>query len=206
MSDFFVAFKKVAALLLCLALILSIACSCASKTPQWKTAYLDFIEKEKDNYRTFAIVYIDNNDIPELYLSGIDEATGDCVCSYKNGNVLKQSLHRIGGGWYVEKNGYIVNKNGHMGQEHTHTYKLDEDGFELTFEALLSERAKEYLEETDEYTFDYEYSIAGKTVSEAEYNSAITANDTETDFKNAVQLNTTAVEYAAFKQLIIEYR
>ena len=76
--------------------------SAADAAPKWKTAYLNFIEKEKESYRSYALIYIDGDNIPELYLSGIDEATGDSICTYKNGFV-EQQLSRVGGGWFVEK-------------------------------------------------------------------------------------------------------
>ena len=91
-----------------------------------------------------------------------------------------------------------------MGQMHTHTYKLNEVGFELTFEALSSERVNENLE-TGEYLLYYEYSIGNKTVNETEYNTAINANDIEIDFENAVRLNKNQVEYDLIRQQIIEH-
>ena len=210
--------KKVFALFLSLAILASLMCACQTKQaengqstnatsntdevnaiPQWKTAYLDFLQTKKDTHLSYALVYIDNDDIPELYLSGNDQATGDSICAYKNGAVVEQPLHRIGGGWYVEKSGYVVNKNGHMGQEHTHTYKLNEVGFELTFEALSSERI------SDEYVLYLEYSIWDKTVTEAEYNTAIKDNDAETNFENAVRLNKNQVEYDLIRQQIMEH-
>ena len=210
--------KKAFALFLSLIILSSLMCACqrnqvhdeestenstdTSKTvdtPEWKTAYLNFLEQEKDSHRSYALVYIDGDDIPELYLSGIAEATGDSICTYKNGAAIEQQLNRIGGGWYIEKSGYVVNKNGHIGQEHTHTYKLNEVGFELTFEALSSEHI------SDEYVLYLEYSIWDKTVTEAEYNTAIKDNDAETNFENAVRLNKNQVEYDLIRQQIMEH-
>ena len=86
-----------------------------------------------------------------------------------------------------------------MGQKHTHTYKLNEVGFELTFEALSSEHI------SDEYVLYLEYSIWDKTVTEAEYNTAIKDNDAETNFENAVRLNKNQVEYDLIRQQIMEH-
>ena len=211
--------KKAFALFLSLIILSSLMCACQKNqvqdkestkeptnstkiaetdaTPEWKTAYLNFLEQEKDSHRSYALVYIDGDDIPELYLSGDCHATGDSICAYKNGAVVEQPLHRIGGGWYVEKSGYVVNKHGHMGEKHTHTYKLNEVGFELTFQALSCEHL------SDEYYL--EYSIWDKTVTEAEYNTAIKDNDAETNFENAVRLNKNQVEYDLIRQQIMEH-
>ena len=212
--------KKAFALFLSLIILSSLMCACqrnqvhdeestenstdTSKTvdtPEWKTAYLNFLEQKKDSHLSYALVYIDGDDIPELYLSGIGEAIGDSICTYKNGAVIEQPLNRIGGGWYIEKSGNIINQNGHMGQLHTHTYRLNEAGFILTFEALSSERA-EYLG-NDEYSFYYEYSIGDKTVNESEYNSAVNA---AFNFENAIRLNENEVNYDAIRQQIIDFQ
>lgn len=169
-------------------------------TPEWKTAYLNFLEQEKDSHNSYALVYIDGDDIPELYLSGIAEAIGDSVCTYKNGAAIEQQLNRIGGGWYIEKSGNVINQNGTTGEIYTHVYKLNEKGFVLTFEALSVERVE--VLENDEYRPYYEYSIGDKSVNESEYNSAV---ETAVDFENAVRLNENEVNYNTIRQQIIDF-
>ncbi|MBQ2704980.1 MAG: hypothetical protein IJF58_05475 [Clostridia bacterium] len=214
-------FKKAFVLFLSLIVLTSLMCACqggqghdeestknstsiaknsdADATPKWKTAYLNFIEKEKDSYCSYALIYIDGDDIPELYLSGIDEATGDSVCAYKNG-VVEQPLNRIGGGWFVEKSGNVGNRNGHMGDLYTHIYNLNENGFVLTFEALCLERVEALGD--DEYKLHYEYSIGDKPATESEYNSAV---ESSFDFENATRLNENEVNYDSIRQQIIDF-
>ena len=168
-------------------------------TPEWKTAYLNFIESKKDSHISFALVYIDDDDIPELYLRGICEAEGDSICSYKNGAVIEQSLKRVGGGRYVEKSGAVINQNGNMGYCYTHVYKLTSDGFALTFSALSVENV-EHLG-NNEYNISYEYSVENKPVSESEYNAAVGAA-----FNSAlsVRLDENTVKYDVIKQQIMD--
>lgn len=209
--------KKAFALFLSLIFLASLMCACQKNqvqdkestkeptnstkitetdaTPEWKTAYLNFLEAKKDAHFSYALVFIDDDDIPELYLSGDCEATGDSICSYKNGTVIEQPLLRIGGGWYIEKRGTVFNHNGHMGATYTHVYKLVEDGFALTFEALSVERFRN----DDLY---YEYSIGDNPVTESEYNSAL---ETAVDFENAVRLNENEVNYDSIRQQIIDF-
>lgn len=169
-------------------------------TPEWKNAYLKFLEQEKDSYFSYALVYIDGDEIPELYLSGVSEAVGDSICAYKDGEVIEQQLNRIGGGWYIKKGGSFINQNGNMGHIYTHVYKLNGDGFTLTFEALSVERVE--VLENDEYKLHYEYSIGEKTVNEAEYKSAVNA---AFNFENAVRLNESEVNYDTIRQQIIDF-
>ena len=214
--------KKAFALFLSLIILSSLMCACrrsqvknkestknstsitqiteTDDTPEWKTAYLNFLEQEKDSHNSYALVYIDGDDIPELYLSGIAEAIGDSICTYKNGAVIEQQLNRIGGGWYIEKSGNVINQNGNMGHIYTHVYKLNENGFILTFEALSAERIE--VLENDEYKLHYEYSIGDKSANESEYNSAIEA---AFDFENAVRLNDNEVNYDTIRQQIIDF-
>ena len=214
--------KKAFALFLSLIILSSLLCACqrnqaqdkestkdstnitqiteTDATPEWKTAYLNFLEQEKESHRSYALVYVDGDDIPELYLSGRSEATGDSICTYKNGEVVEQHLNRTGGGWYIEKSGSVINQNGNMGHIYTHVYKLNEKGFALTFEALSAERVE--VLENDEYRPYYEYSIGDKSVNESEYNSAVEA---AFDFKNAVRLNENEVNYDTIRQQIIDF-
>ncbi|MBR2319645.1 MAG: hypothetical protein IKA50_02505 [Clostridia bacterium] len=216
-------FKKVVVLFLSLIILSLLMCACqrnqtqdkestndstnstqiaeTDATPEWKTAYLNFLEAEKDTHLSYALIYIDGDDIPELYLSGDCEATGDSICSYKNGAIVEQQLNRIGGGWYIEKSGNVINQNGNMGRIYTHVYKLNEDGFILTFEALSAERVE--VLENDEYKLHYEYSIGDKTVNESEYNSAVNA---AFNFENAVRLNENEVNYNTIRQQIIDFQ
>lgn len=213
-------FKKASVLFLSLLISCSLASSCQNSNikneesknltnniqitetdkAEWKTAYLDLLKEKENSHLSYALVYIDGDDIPELYLSGIDEATGDSICSYKNGGLVEQKLNRIGGGFYIEKDKKIANQNGNMGQIYTHVYELTEDGFIQTFEAVSSERV-EFLE-NGEYNLHKEYSIGDKTVSEAEYNDAVNA---AFDFEKAVRLYDNTTDYDTVRKQITEF-
>lgn len=168
---------------------------------EWKAAYLDFLTAQKDAYLSYALVFVDDDTIPELYLSGTSEAIGDSICTYKDGAVVRQSLNRIGGGWYIERGGQIINQNGNMGHIYTHVYHLADGAFTLTFQALEVERAGEWLG-NDEYNLYYEYSVENEPVSEAEYNAAVEA---AFDFEHAMRLDENAVDYNAILQQIVDY-
>ena len=204
---------KVVVLFLGLMILVSVMCACQSEQTsnnektketsgftevydicQWQTTYLDFLETHKNTHKSFALVYVDDDDIPEIYLHGIGEATGDSICTYKNGALIEQPLHRTGGGWYVEKCGKVININGHMGQTYTHVYELSEDGFKLIFEALSSEHIN------DENELYFEYSIGDMSVSESEY--ALAVKDA-VELEDTVRFNDVEVDYDTIQQQII---
>ena len=163
----------------------------------WKAAYLDFLETKKDVYYAYALVYVDGDDIPELYLNGASQAEGDSVCSYKNGKVIEQSLKRTNSGKYLPRSGTVSNVNGHMGLCYTDVYKLDDNGFTKTFNAKSIEHVEHIG--NNEYTFSYEYFIDGQPVSEEEYNAAVNA---AFDFDQTVRFDEHAVSYDKILQQI----
>ena len=156
----------------------------------YKKAYLDFLKDKQESHRLFALVFIDNDDIPELYLKGSSEAEGDMVCSFKNGSIIKQQLNRTGGGKYTPRSGDMINQNGNMGRCYTDVYKLNDSGFTKTFNALSVENVEHIGGE--KYNYIYEYFVEDAPVSEAEYNSAV---NLAFDFSLAVRLDENAVSY-----------
>ena len=153
-------------------------------------AYLEFLKDKKGSHCLFSLVYIDDDNIPELYLSGISEAEGDMICSYKNGVVVYQLLSRIGGGKYIEKSGNIINQNGHMGLYYDNVYKLSENGFSQILNARYTERYEHIGNE--EYNTYREYFIDNTTVSENDYNNAVRS---AFDLSKAISLYENAVSY-----------
>ena len=171
----------------------------------WKSAYLNVIQqreeqKEKLGYSYdshYALVYVDNDDIPELYVHGWSEAEGDLVYSYKNGRLIKQHLGRLFGGKYVERSGIVINQNGHMGQHYDNVYKLDQNGFSQILKASYTER---YVTlENGDLEIINEYFIDGKAVSEDEYNNAV---NSAVDLSQTMEFYEKSVSYDVIKQQI----
>ena len=166
----------------------------------WKTAYLDFIESRESEYDfdyRYALVYVDNDDIPELYAMGVCEADGDLICSYKNGCVIEQRLARMLGGKYVERSGIVINQNGHMGQYYDNVYKLDQNGFSQILKASYTER---YVTlESGDLEIINEYFIDGKAVSKDEYNNAV---NSAVDLSQTTEFYEKSVSYDVIKQQI----
>ena len=103
-------------------------------------------------------------------MRGVSQATGDLVCSYRNGTVVEQHLKRCGGGRYLERGGKILNENGNMGHVYTDVYTLTEQGFTR----ILSATSVERVEGADgDYTFSYDYTVEGEAVGEEAYVSAV---------------------------------
>ena len=175
-------------------------------TLDWKTAYLDFIESREHKYGKeseygfdyrYALVYIDNDDIPELYAMGAYEADGDLICAYRDGRVIEHYLSQNAGGQYVERSGIVINQSGHMGRYYDNVYKLDQNRFSQILNASYTKR---YVPlENDEVETVIEYFIDDKAVSRDEYDAAIR---NAVDLSQAVEFYDSSVPYDEIKQQI----
>lgn len=164
--------------------------------PDYKDAYLSFLKSKKESHTSFSLVFIDDDDIPELYLRGVSEAEGDIVCSFKNGAVVEQRLGRTGGGRYIERSGKMINQNGHMDRYYDVVYNLDGNGFSTVLNGRYEES---YAHIGDDGRIDIhrDYFIDDAPVSEAEYNKALLS---AFDISKAVRLDENAVSYEAIVQ------
>ena len=187
--------------------LISTASKGSDSLPQWKKLYLDTLEDIKDDYREFALIYIDSDNIPELYVSGKDEATGDKILAVKNTALLTQYLLRIGGSYYIPKSGLILNQNGHMGAYHTDIYRLETE-FEQLFSGLRTESIKG--SETDYELIEKYYTnvkianndYEGDEVTEAEFNEEI---GNLFDLSKKVSMNETTYSYDEILNKIVNY-
>lgn len=166
----------------------------------WRTAYLGFLEIAKDDHTTFALVYIDGDNIPELYLNGNCEATGDAVCTYKNSQVIEQRIRRTWGGSYIPGAGLIKNTNGNMGYYTTDIYRLTDSGFTNIWSGLETQEIIPSENGNEEPEWDIFFSVGDQAVSEEAYYAAI---ENVFNTSRAVQLHENAVSYDAIRQLIL---
>ena len=143
------------------------------QSTEWKNTYLKYIVDNKEEFLGYALIYIDDDDVPELYLTGNSEATGDVICSYKNGKFIEQQLNRINGGSYLPKTGLIFNFNGNMGYYTANVYRLNNDGFSEILTGIQQERIIE--DENCYYYIEYDYYIEKIMVDEEGFYNAIHA-------------------------------
>lgn len=130
---------------------------------EWKQAYRSYVEKAAlEGYEAFNLIYIDDDNIPELYLCGNSEYIGEKVCTFKKGTVIALDLPRLYGTLYIERSGLIKNSNGSMGCYFDTIYKLEKGSF-----SEIHSGTNEMIENQVEYY--YVYTMDGKDVSQSEY-------------------------------------
>jgi hypothetical protein len=93
-------------------------------TTDWMRAYVDYYEnavleycgeKVKDVFQQWALVYIDNDDIPEMVLFCPGEAYGNMVLSYYDGKVSEWASWRCNLK-FIPRSGLLHNRDGSMGE------------------------------------------------------------------------------------------
>lgn len=104
--------------------------------PQWKQMYIAQATVWRTKYDHFALVYIDGDDIPELYMYGNNQSE---LCAYRSDSVnpqkkvlISQRMNGMGGGNYCKKSGKVLNVCAEDGYLAMYVYELT-DIFRQTF-------------------------------------------------------------------------
>ena len=151
------------------------------KPEPWETAYADYIDsmwegEEPDPYFNFSLIYLDNDDIPELFIKTSSEAGGEIVLTYYDNEIKEQHLSRIGS-TYIERSGLIYTNTGHQGVYPVEIKSLENGEFsvigsgEKMFRSSMESGALYELDEEGNPISDYTWE--GETVTEEEFNSKI---------------------------------
>ena len=176
-------------------------------TAPWKVAYSKYIESlEEEKYDSgFSLVYIDSDNIPELFVSGGCEATGSRICSYKNSKLITVELSRLGGASYIPKSGLVLNCNGNSGYYTTYIYRLTGSSFVPLFHALNEETYEIVQNEdgTEECMYVSRfYLYDGSTQIEVTENEFFDAQNKIFNFNSSIGLEYGEYDYNAIKQII----
>lgn len=135
----------------------------------WQQAYIDYIRTD-GNYapESYSLIYLDEDDIPELVWIGGCEADGCRIVSWYDGNVYESQLRRLYFS-YIEKENLLCNSEGLMDCYYDLVYRLEK--------GKLVEVAAGYYgaEDNSNVQFDengepiYQYEWNGSKMSREEY-------------------------------------
>lgn len=133
----------------------------------WKEAYINFINKLHvtegyDGDYEYSLIYVDDNDIPELYIFTQVMCSGEIVVSFYDGKIRSMNRDRVGIE-YIEYGGLLYNMAGAMGSYPCNIYMLEKGEF------TEIGTGSEYERQDDEQNIYFEYLWEGKEVTEAEY-------------------------------------
>ncbi len=142
----------------------------------WAQAYLDYLDGEQDEEgidKSYALIYVDGDDIPELVVDTGFEAGGCQILTWHGGllDVLQTSRLYF---QYIEKGNLLDNCEGHMGYYYDLVYTIHDGRWVQIFNGEYSEfdpasdPDDDFNEETGRYTTLY-YSVNGKDTDEKTY-------------------------------------
>lgn len=126
-------------------------------------AYLRYIDS-RPNYPDYKLLYLDGDNIPELYLMGSCEADASYLVTFANGKINEHPFGRIGGLTYVEKSGKYQYYNGHMGFFSLEQGTLSQGVFQTT-----TKGTQEELYNATSDALYYQYNLNGQTVDSLTY-------------------------------------
>ena len=140
----------------------------------WNDAYLSYIEQgryEDESGFSYALIYVDNDDIPELVCDTGFEAGGCQILAYHDGELRELQTNRLYF-TYIKNTGLLDNAGGHMGYYFDYVYQLDRGRWKNIFAGDYNEFDEsgeiEYDEETGRYRTLY-YFVNGEETDEKNY-------------------------------------
>ncbi len=147
----------------------------------WQKAYVDYLESfwgDREPYTQFSysLIYLDNDDIPELFICTGAEAGGEIVATYFDGQVQTEQISRMGAR-YIERSGLIYCNNGHMGFYPVYIIKLENGEFSKIGTGeyfFIMDDEYRYILDEDGIPIE-EYRWEGETVSEGVFHEQINA-------------------------------
>lgn len=136
--------------------------STESRFLPWQIAYRDLIlEQFSDSQNTdfrYSLIYVDNDDIPELLINTQVEASGEIIYTYYDNHLAEQQLSRIGT-VYIPENGLLYNNCGHMGYYPSTVYELKNGVFSAiasgVYQDAYAEDGNRILNENGEPVYEY---------------------------------------------------
>lgn len=136
----------------------------------WRQAYIDYLKKdcETDANAGYALIYLDDDDIPELVEIGDCEATGCRITSYANGKVFTSQLNRLYFS-YLEKQNLLCNSEGNMDCYYDLVYRMRNGQLELVAEGDYGAEDNSHVQFDENGEPIYKYYWEGKEVTEEAY-------------------------------------
>ena len=141
----------------------------------WKDAYIEIL-KNVDPYQWsgFTLIYLDDDDMPELVMAGSDEATGNVLVAYTKDGVKYNQLNRLYFS-YIERGNQLCNSEGLMDYYYDLVFRLQDGQLVLTDAGYygMADNSVRQFDENGEPIYQYQWN--GEQVTKEEYTKALNA-------------------------------
>ncbi|MBQ7052837.1 MAG: SH3 domain-containing protein [Clostridia bacterium] len=121
----------------------------------WKAAYRNFLlsDENPEHIAAYGLVFIDDDDVPELVSDTGSEAGGYQIRTWHNGEMaMLQTRRRCFS--YIEREGLAANSGGHMGVYYDYIYRLEDGRWHKVAYGDYMSDIPEWDEETQRYLCD----------------------------------------------------
>ena len=145
----------------------------------WCQAYLNYLNTDErittdDHLLSFTLIYLDDDDIPELFIDTGVEAGGQLIATYYDGKVITQQFPHIGSK-YIERSGLVYTDTGSMDYYPATITKLENGEFKEIASGVsyVAKEDWEKLNTEENYPYILTYEWEGQTVTEEQYRDKI---------------------------------
>lgn len=143
---------------------------------EWQQAYIEQLRKDDawGGYDGYELIWLDDDDIPELVEIGVDEATGCRIVSFYDGELTMTQLNRLYFS-YLEREGLLCNSEGNMDNYYDLVYRFAGGKMTVIAEGYYGAEDNSHVEFDEAGEPIYQYEWNGKKMSREEYAEALGA-------------------------------
>jgi len=143
-----------------------------SDEAEWKNVYLSYLDKlEGADTCTYSLIYVDEDDIPELVIDTGFEAGGCMILTFHDGVLDGWQSSRLNV-TYIEKGNLICNSDGNMGYYYDSVFTIRNGKWCYVDGGQWGDGPDgPQLDENDDYLYVYRWD--GEDVSEEEYRTRL---------------------------------
>ncbi len=139
----------------------------------YKDAYLSYLDSLGDaaDTCTYSLIYVDEDDIPELVIDTGYEAGGCQILTFHDGILDEWQSNRLNV-TYIEKGNLICNSDGNMGYYHDYVYTIQDGKWRYVDGGVWGDPSDgPQFDENGDYIFVYQW--GEEEVSEEEYGTRL---------------------------------
>lgn len=140
----------------------------------WKQAFADYIHNTygQGGVAGYQLIYVNDDDIPELAVIGNCEAAGCRIVTYANGQTYEKHLRRTNF-TYIERENLLCNSDGVMDGYYDLVYCIIDGQMTLIAEGNYGAEDNSSLQVDENGNLIYKYYWNGVEMTEEDYNSAL---------------------------------
>lgn len=138
----------------------------------WERAYLDFVNSlEQGSYFTYSLIYVDEDEIPELVLDTGVEAGGCNILTWHDGVLDGLQTMRLNF-TYIKKGNLLCNSDGHMGYYYDSVFTIEDGKWVIVAGGTYEDGPNgPRLDENDMFIYDYYW--MDQAVDQEEYEAEL---------------------------------